>query len=1084
MKKLIATLGLFSLAIGAFATGVVATATGNNPTCYGVCNGSAFAMAGGGAGPYGFTWTGPSSYTASGANISGLCAGTYVVTATDSSDMTTAQYTIVLTQPGMLAAAITGGGSVCSGSCVTMAGYATGGSGGGYTYSWTPVSGLSSGTISNPTACPVTTTVYTLTVTDANGCTANAVNTVAVNPTPVVTVNSPTICSGMTATLTASGASVYSWTPGGMTTPTVTVTPASTTSYTVTGFSGGCSGTALATVTVNPLPVVSLTPSPTACTSCTGSIATTVPGGSTLNWSGPAGYSSGILNPTNLCAGTYTVMVSSSSGCISTATTTITSSSSLVSTVGSYVPSSCGVCNGGATVYVTGGTAPYTYSWNSTPVQTTSTATGLCAGNYVVTVTDANGCNSVSLATIVNTVSITASVSTTPASCGASNGSATVTASGGTAPYVYSWSPFGSGASMSGLSAGTYAVTITDANGCTVSTSATVNSGAPLVVTASLSPASCGMCDGTVSVFQSGGVPPYLYDLNNGSTTQTTGTFSGVCSGAYIATVTDSNGCSGIYTLFVPSTNSSAFTVSNVIQNESASGLHDGSVNITVSGSTGPYTFSWSNGATTEDVYSLAPGSYSVVVTDSNGDCGTYYFSVSTVSSSGYVTGYVYNDNNSNCVFDAGDVALTGYYVQVTNGTNYYYGYTNTMGYYSVYAPSGSYTVTPYSTTNLSACTNSYGVSVTAGGTVSNINFSYAIPAVYDVCVGVYSMGIVPGFNGGYTVNLQSYGSMPSNGVVYLVLPPMLNYLSASPAPSSISGDTVFWNYTGLAAYANSYYYVQFYTPATVPLGSTATAYAHATVTNGTDVNPACNSYTYTRYVSGSFDPNEKTVSPSGTGVTGDIPLTEDEFSYLIAFQNTGTGPAVNITVTDTLSPLLDNMSFAMIDASHPYVVEFLPGNVLRWEFSNIMLPDSTTDEAASHGHVQFRIHKLNAPVAGEVIRNKAYIYFDFNAPVITNTAINTYNLAAAVEEQLSANGTVAVYPNPFTDNTTFVIRSEKLNETYSFELKDVLGKTVRKIKTNEKQFSVSRTGLENGMYFYSITGSDGVTGVGKVIIK
>ncbi|MCW3103600.1 MAG: hypothetical protein JWO09_2040 [Bacteroidetes bacterium] len=1085
MKKLIATLGLFSLAIAAFATGVVATATGTNPTCYGFCNGSATAMAGGGVGPYGFTWTGPSSYTASGANISGLCAGTYVVTATDSSDMTTAQYTLVLSQPGMLAAAITGGGPVCSGSCVSMAGYATGGSGGGYTYSWSPAAGLSSSTISNPTACPVTTTVYTLTVTDANGCTANTVNTVGVNPVPTITVNSITICAGNSGTLSASGASTYSWS-GGMTTATVTVSPSSTTTYTVMGTAAGCTGTATATVTVNYPPVVTLSPSPSACGGCNGSITASVPGGTVVSWNGPSGYTSTVLSPTNLCTGFYTVNATLM-GCVSTTSTTVGSASTVSTTIGSYIPSSCSICNGGATVYATGGTPPYAFLWSDAGAQTTATATGLCAGTYSVTVTDAAGCTSVSIATISSTAPITAMVSTTSTACGFCNGGANVTASGGTGPYTYTWTPSGgTGTSLTALCAGIYNVTVTDMNGCSSTASGTVTSATPVYVTASISPSTCGMCNGTVSVFQSGGVAPYLYDLNNGSPTQTNGNFSSVCSGAYIATVTDANGCSGIYTLYVASTNTSSFSVSNVIQNESASGLHDGSVDLTVTGSTGPYTFLWSNGATTEDVYSLAPGSYNVTVTDSNGDCGTYYFNVSTTSSAGYVTGYIYNDNNSNCVFDVGDAALSGYCVQVTSGPAHYYGYANSAGYYSVYVPSGgSYTVTPYNTVNLeAACTNSYSVSVTAGGTVSNINFSYTIPTVYDVCVSAYSTGIVPGFNGGYSISLQNYGNMPSNGVVYFVLPPMLNYLSASPVPSSISGDTLFWNYTGLAAYSNSYYYVQFYTPSTVPLGLTATAYAHATLTNGTDVNPACNSYTYTRLVSGSFDPNEKTVSPSGTGVTGDIPLTEDEFTYLVAFQNTGTGPAVNITITDTLSSLLDNMSFAMIDASHPYVVEFLPGNVLRWEFNNIMLPDSTTDEAASHGHVQFRIHKLNAPVAGQVIRNKAYIYFDFNAPVITNTAINTYNLAAAVEGQFNENGAVAVYPNPFTDNTTFVISSEKLNETYSFELKDVLGKTVRKIKTNEKQFSVSRTGLENGMYFYSITGSDGVVGVGKVIIK
>jgi uncharacterized repeat protein (TIGR01451 family) len=280
------------------------------------------------------------------------------------------------------------------------------------------------------------------------------------------------------------------------------------------------------------------------------------------------------------------------------------------------------------------------------------------------------------------------------------------------------------------------------------------------------------------------------------------------------------------------------------------------------------------------------------------------------------------------------------------------------------------------------------------------------------------------------------------------------------------------------------YYSVTFNTPVTAVLGTSLSATVNASVINGTDINPGCNTSSYTRIITGSFDPNDKTVSPSGTGVAGDIPLTEDEFSYLIRFQNTGNGPAVNITVTDTLSSLLDPMSFQMLNASHPYVVEMLPGNVIKWHFDNIMLADSNSNEPASHGHIQFRVNKLNTPVAGQVIENKAYIYFDFNEPVITNTAVNTYNLAAGIEAEFNENMNVIAYPNPFSENTTFMIRSDKANQNYVFVLTDMLGKTVAELKTNDKQFTISRNGLENGMYFYSIKDSNGSISSGKLIIK
>jgi uncharacterized repeat protein (TIGR01451 family) len=1091
MKKLFATLTLFSLVISAFATGVVATAVGTNPTCYGSCNGSATAMAGAGVGPYGFTWTGPSGYTGAGANISGLCAGTYIVTAIDSSDMSTAQYTIVLSQPGMLAATTTGSGTICAGACAPLNGYATGGAGGPYTYSWSPAAGLSSTTIANPVACPAATTTYTLTATDANGCTAVANATVTVIPNPVITVTSPVICQGQTGTLFASGGSTYSWSAGATSSGanSASVSPSSTTSYTVTGASGACTATAVSTVTVNPVPVVTASATPASCGVCNGSVAATAsPAPATYSWTGPAGYTATITNPVNLCPGTYTV-TATHTGCASMPyPVTVATSSPVTATVGSVVPASCGMCNGGATVSVTGGVPPYAYLWGSAPGVTTSTAVGLCPGSYMVSVTDANGCVANLIVTIPNSTVITSMISTTPTACGICNGSANVTASGGTAPYTYDWvpgTPAGDGTpAISALCTGTYTVTVTDASGCVSFASASIVNSNPVYVTSTAAPSACGACNGTVTVIGSGGVAPYTYGLSNGSLSQANGNFTSVCSGAYVATVTDTNGCSGIYTILVPSTNTSGFSAGGIVQNESGYGLHDGSVDLTITGSTGPYTFAWSNGAITEDIYSLAPGSYTVTVTDSNSDCATYTYTITTAPSYGFISGYVYNDNNGNCVYDAGDAPLSGYYVSASSGTATNGGFSNSLGYYNIWVPNGSYMVMPGTTAGLAAaCTSSYVANVTGGSTIAGNDFAYALPPFYDVCIYTWANGIVPGFNGYYYVYLQNYGNQSATGVAYLVLPSTVNYTSASPAPASISGDTIFWNYTS-APYTTTTFTVNYHTPATAVLGTVTTAHVNATVTNGTDINPACNSYTYTRYVSGSFDPNEKTVSPSGTGVTGDIPLTEDEFTYLVRFQNTGSGPAVNINVTDTLSAMLDPLSLQVLNASHNYVVEMLPGNVIRWHFDNIMLPDSTSDEAGSHGHIQFRLAKLNAPVAGEVIENKAYIYFDFNAPVITNTAINTYNLAAALEEQFNENGAVAVYPNPFTDNTTFVIRSGKLSETYSFEMTDVVGKVVRRIKTNEKQFDLSRNGLQSGMYFYSITDAQGLVGMGKVIIK
>ena len=208
-----------------------------------------------------------------------------------------------------------------------------------------------------------------------------------------------------------------------------------------------------------------------------------------------------------------------------------------------------GQSTGSATASATGGTTPYTYSWNTSPVQTTATATGLAAGTYTVTVTDNKGCTSTSNVTITQpSAALSASVPTqTNVNCfGQSTGSATASATGGTAPYTYSWntSPVQSTITATGLSAGTYTVTVTDNKGCTSTSNVTITQPAASLssVCSNTNPTSYGANDGYVTVVASGGTAPYTYSWNT-SPIQTTATVSGLSSGTYIVTITDSKGC-------------------------------------------------------------------------------------------------------------------------------------------------------------------------------------------------------------------------------------------------------------------------------------------------------------------------------------------------------------------------------------------------------------------------------------------------------------------------------------------------------------------------------------------------------------
>lgn len=218
---------------------------------------------------------------------------------------------------------------------------------------------------------------------------------------------------------------------------------------------------------------------------------------------------------TNLAAGTYTVTITDDNGCTDTASATITEPTALVASASVNSNVSCnGGSDGSATASATGGTSGYSYSWAPSGGNN-ATATGLSAGTYTVTITDANGCTDTANATITEPTAVNATIaSSTNASCpGASDGSATVTTNGGIAPYSYSWSPSGgNNATATGLSAGNYTVTVTDDNGCTDTANVTITD------TESTPPVANCAAPFTVQLDANGAASITVADINNGST--------------------------------------------------------------------------------------------------------------------------------------------------------------------------------------------------------------------------------------------------------------------------------------------------------------------------------------------------------------------------------------------------------------------------------------------------------------------------------------------------------------------------------------------------------------------------------------
>lgn len=471
------------------------------------------------------------------------------------------------------------------------------------------------------------------------------------------------------------------------------------------------------------------------------------------------------------------------------------------------------------------------------------------------------------------------------------------------------------------------------------------------------------------------------------------------------------------------------------------------------------------------------------------------------------VSGKVYIDNNSNCSFDGTDSALnavilngTSLLISPSSTPSYSMGqYSNANGDYNVNLQQtymSSYTVQLPSNYQFIFPSSFCSPGIYNGTTLpqTNINFPLQCSSNIDVQCYATSNGIVrPNVPFFMYPTVSNIGCIEAAGTLKLVLDNRVTYdssLSTNPA-NSIVGDTLIWNYANLTNLTNNGYWNSFasgihLTPNTsVAAGDTLCFRVMATLLSN-DSEPLNNDYSICLPVVSSYDPNYKEVSPRGQGANGEIPTNTSKLTYTIHFQNTGTADAYYVGVIDTLNSNIIPNSLKILGSSHNVDPEWLAPGVVRFNFNNIYLADSATNEPKSHGSITFSV-ELNAGLTvGTQIKNTGYIYFDYNSPVVTNTTTNTIvQSTAGVTELSNSTGKIKVYPNPFNDRTTFIIQSDKQNENYSFEVMDVLGKNVKSIQNiSSKEFSFSREGLQNGVYFYKIKTGENVLQVGKLVIQ
>lgn len=484
-------------------------------------------------------------------------------------------------------------------------------------------------------------------------------------------------------------------------------------------------------------------------------------------------------------------------------------------------------------------------------------------------------------------------------------------------------------------------------------------------------------------------------------------------------------------------------------------------------------------------IYKLISGPDTLYITP-------YFFSqpIPDACSYGTITGQVFIDNNSNCTYNAGDSAIFALWMYPqTNFVNtpfipYNSGNTDVSGNYSITLQESwmvDYTVAvptmyQFIFPNSSCTPLSYNFSTLPQ---TGVNFVLECADVDTYVSGNAASNVHAALPFNFYAAASNIGCDQVSGTLKLVLDPNVTYnpgASSNPADYVI-GDTLFWDYVNLnniagGAYWNSMIGSVELMPNVGVVTGDVLCFKIITGVPGNDINPSNNVDSICIPVVASYDPNIKTVLPAGVGAEGFIPANTQKLRYTIHFQNTGSAAAINVKVVDTLQANLLPATFHVLSSSHAMSPEWLSNNVVRFNFNNIYLPDSTTNEPDSHGFVEFEIDMVQGLAEGTEIKNHADIYFDTNPAVTTNSALNTIEFTTGLNEKQFVD--VVVYPNP----TSGIVNINSSTQCERIELADLSGRVI--ITTKSTKIDMSE--LPSGIYFVNIYSDNGM--ITKKVIK
>lgn len=613
-----------------------------------------------------FTWDDPNNTVND--TLQNLAAGTYNVTATDVFGCESTGSATVLADT-----IFSIGFDVTNASCSSLEDgqvVVTANGGQNLSYSWNDPAGTNSDTLRNVGAG-----TYSVVVSDPFGCSVTDSVVVGAD-TPFTfdfSVENATCPSAMDgrAVVTINGgiAQSYLWSDtNGTTSDTLVNVLPGTYSVTVSDVNG-CVEVDSVTIGVDNQYGISYQITEPLCFGDANGAATiqisTGNTGFSFSWNDPANTAGETI--INVAAGTYMVTIDDGNGCIYTDSVTINQPGELEANA-FPIGSGCDLVNGSVASSPTGGTAPFSFSWNDPFAQQTDTATNLANGDYIVTVMDANGCTDTDTTTLDNITTLSLEMGSVNNTClDDQQGVAWVTPSGGIAPYTLEWSNGGFSDTISNLANGTYTVTITDAGGCDVTGSLIINATNAVEVEVQGTNPTCAVADNGTALAVVNAATPVSYLWN---TSDTSASISDLAPGMYMVTVTDTAGCAASDTITLVAGPGLSCVVSITSDYNgvaiSQRGASDGEVTVLASGGSGNYSYNWSNGASGPVNGGLSAGTYFYTVTD---DQGCECTGSIRIMDPAMVTGLAWNDLNENGLQDFGEPNFANVSVNL-QGTN------------------------------------------------------------------------------------------------------------------------------------------------------------------------------------------------------------------------------------------------------------------------------------------------------------------------------------------------------------------------------------------------------------------------------